>query len=86
MSNDLALGFAFGFACGFAFGFAVAFAFGIAPSSPSVDDFAFAFAFDFPFAFGLPLTGSVEDPGKPPGGSSGFHVLRSGERFVNRPW
>ena len=58
-----------------ALGFAVALGRGLRPGDGSLDlapDFAFAFA----FAFGMPMTGSIEDPGRPsPGGSSGFHVV-----------
>ena len=46
---------------------------GLRPGDGSLDlapDFAFA------FAFGMPMIGSIEDPGRPsPGGSSGFHVV-----------
>ena len=45
----------------------------------------FAFVAVFAFAFGLPLTGSIEDPGRPsPGGSSGSHAV-AGRSLANRP-
>ena len=80
MSDDLALGFALGFA------------FGLGPSSgagisPLDRALLAVLAFDsaFAFAFGLPLGGSVEDAGcVSPGASSGFHVVRWGSR-ANRP-
>ena len=81
LSDDLALGFA------------LAFAFGLAPSSgvgiPSVDRALLAplaFGFAFALVVDLSLGGSVEVPGcVSPCASSGFHVLRAGGRFVNRP-
>ena len=63
---------------------ALGFALGLGPSDRAL--LALAFGSVFAFAFGLPLGGSVEDAGcKSLGGSSGFHVLRSGERFANWP-
>ena len=71
------------------FAVALGFAFGLGPSSDRALLallFAFAFGSVFAFAFGLPLGGSVDDSGcMSPGGSSGFHVLRAGGRFANRP-